>query len=92
MSHLRLVPGRDRVEWAWSGERLLDDVAWRVARSAADLLTTADLALVRECAADTCGWLFLDRSRNRSRRWCDMNVGGNRAKVRRHYLKTKGAA
>lgn len=62
---------------------LLDDALWAVARSAADLLTSpAALAQVRECAADTCGWLFLDRSKNGSRRWCDMKVCGNRAKVR----------
>jgi predicted RNA-binding Zn ribbon-like protein len=60
-------------------------------RSAAELLTSDELALVRECAADTCGWLFLDRSRNRSRRWCDMKVCGNRAKARRHYRRRKAA-
>jgi predicted RNA-binding Zn ribbon-like protein len=60
-----------------------------VARSAAELLASGDLALVRECDADTCRWLFLDRSRNRSRRWCDMKVCGNRAKVRRHYRRQR---
>jgi predicted RNA-binding Zn ribbon-like protein len=62
-----------------------------VVRSAAELLASGELALVRECAADTCGWLFLDRSRNRSRRWCDMKVCGNRAKARRHYRRQKAA-
>jgi predicted RNA-binding Zn ribbon-like protein len=62
----------------------VDDALWAVARSAADLLTSeVTLAQVRECAADTCGWLFLDRSKNGSRRWCDMRVCGNRAKVQR---------
>lgn len=36
-----------------------------------------------------CAWLFLDRSRNRSRTWCDMAVCGNREKARRHYLTRK---
>jgi predicted RNA-binding Zn ribbon-like protein len=43
------------------------------------------LLRVRACESDTCQWLFLDTSRNRSRRWCDMKVCGNRSKVRRFY-------
>lgn len=39
-----------------------------------------------------CGWLFLDRSKNRSRWWCDMTVCGNRAKASRHYRRSKGTA
>lgn len=61
--------------------RMLGPVAW----SAAELLAAGDLAAVRECAHPPCRWLFLDRSRNKSRRWCDMAVCGNRAKARRHY-------
>jgi predicted RNA-binding Zn ribbon-like protein len=56
---------------------------WLAARSAFDLLRSPDLDRVRECANHDCGWLFLDLSRNRSRKWCDMNTCGNRAKVRR---------
>jgi predicted RNA-binding Zn ribbon-like protein len=37
---------------------------------------------VKACVADDCRWAFYDRSRNRSGRWCDMAVCGNRAKVR----------
>jgi predicted RNA-binding Zn ribbon-like protein len=54
-----------------------------VVKSAVDLLTSADVDRVRSCAADTCEWLFLDTTKNRTRRWCDMKVCGNRAKVRR---------
>ena len=59
-------------------------ILWRVARSAADLLLSPALGLVRQCASDTCGWLFVDSTRNHQRRWCDMRGCGNRAKVRRH--------
>jgi predicted RNA-binding Zn ribbon-like protein len=62
---------------------------WPVARSAADLLTSQEQSRVRECAASDCGWLFLDLSRNRSRRWCDMETCGNRTKARRHYARSK---
>jgi len=56
---------------------------WPLSRSAAELLTSADLAFIRECQGEDCGWLFLDTSRNRTRRWCDMRDCGNLAKVRR---------
>ena len=60
-----------------------------VVRGALDLLTSEAKDRVRECHSTTCAWLFLDRSKNGSRRWCDMKVCGNRAKARRHYAKGK---
>src|SRR6185503_514632 len=54
-----------------------------VVRSAIDLLTSPDLDRVRTCAAAACAWLFLDTTKNRARRWCDMKTCGNREKVRR---------
>lgn len=77
--------------WEWKGDPdSLDRMLWPVARSAADLLTSGGLGRLRKCGADNCGWIFLDTTRNRSRRWCDMRVCGNRAKARRHYRRTKG--
>jgi predicted RNA-binding Zn ribbon-like protein len=38
---------------------------------------------------DQCGWLFMDDSKNGSRRWCSMQSCGNRAKAHRHYLRSK---
>jgi predicted RNA-binding Zn ribbon-like protein len=63
---------------------LFDRVAWSVARSATELLTSADLRHVHQCALETCGWLFLDVSKNKTRRWCAMKMCGNKAKVRHH--------
>jgi predicted RNA-binding Zn ribbon-like protein len=60
-----------------------------IARSAAELLTSETLSRVRECGGATCTWLFLDASRNRSRRWCSMESCGNRAKARRHYRRRR---
>lgn len=77
-------------EWSWPDAPLgLDRVAWWVARSASELLTSTDLTAVRECAGYDCGRLFLDGTKNRSRRWCDMASCGNRAKGRRHYERRK---
>lgn len=64
---------------------LLAPVLW----SAADLLARADRR-VRVCANPECQWLFLDRSKGGTRRWCDMRACGNRAKARRHYLRRTG--
>ena len=71
----------DLVIGAQPGQLLLD----RVAEAAVDLLTRVDLAALRACPPGEggCGWLFLDRSRARSRRWCVMEDCGARAKARR---------
>jgi predicted RNA-binding Zn ribbon-like protein len=72
--------------FAWTFDEqpaALDRVLWPIPLSAAELLTSSDLAKLRQCAGAECGWLFLDTSRNRRRQWCDMQDCGNRAKVRR---------
>ncbi len=76
------------VEYSWSSEEQLDAPTWRVAQAATDLLLS-DVGVVKECASDTCDWLFVDRSRNRTRRWCDMRECGNRAKVRRYHARLR---
>jgi len=85
MRWARVVREGQGFAWGWDGAAELDRILWPVARSAAELLTSPERERVGECAADTCGWLYLDTSKNRSRRWCDMKDCGNRAKVRRHY-------
>jgi predicted RNA-binding Zn ribbon-like protein len=75
--------------WAWSEENIeAEKILWILAREAANLLTSGDLKRVGECADDRgCGYLFIDTSRNHSRRWCSMESCGNRAKAKRHYQK-----
>jgi len=84
-THRRLIPDGTRLRWGWTAEarQSLDRLTHEVAISAVELLTSPRLEKVRECQAPDCAWLFLDASRNGSRRWCDMSVCGNRAKVRR---------
>lgn len=78
--------------WSWSPpESRLDQLVWPVVGSAAELLTSGEVPLVRECAGDHCSWLFVDRSRTRRRRWCDMKICGNRAKAKRHYDRRRPA-
>ena len=59
---------------------LLGPIAW----SALDLLRQGNFDRIKQCPAPGCGWLFLDRSKNNSRRWCDMATCGNRSKAKRH--------
>jgi len=85
-SHLHLIAEGGGFKWSLD-QRNPDSLMtplWLIAKSGVDLLVSGDLAKIRECAADNCGWLFMDRSRNQSRRWCDMKICGNREKVRRH--------
>jgi predicted RNA-binding Zn ribbon-like protein len=56
---------------------------WLLARSTADLLTSDEMSMLRECGNPECRWLFLDTSKNHTRRWCDMKICGNRMKARR---------
>jgi predicted RNA-binding Zn ribbon-like protein len=88
LSRLRVASQTGGFAWDWvDGDRALDCMLWPIARSAAELLTCPELFLVKQCAG--CGWLFVDRSRNHNRRWCDMRVCGNRAKVRSYYQRQR---
>jgi len=96
LSHLRVGDagaGAGEFGWRWDGgPDRLERVVWPVARSAAELLTSGEAAQIKECASETCSWLFVDRSRTHRRRWCDMKSCGNRAKARRHYRRKKAAS
>ncbi len=86
----RLERTRGGLSWRWRDDATdFERPLWPVAWSAGELLTSSELDRVRECAGAGCAWLFLDTSKNRTRRWCDMSICGNRAKARRHYAKVK---
>lgn len=74
--------------FAWLGKlRWVDALLGVVAEAAAELLTSQELGRMRICANEDCGWLFLDHSRSRPRKWCSMEDCGNRAKQRRFQEK-----
>jgi predicted RNA-binding Zn ribbon-like protein len=88
--HLRVSKPAAGFAWEWAAEReALDRMLWPVIQSAADVLHSGEVARVGRCGGRDCDWLFLDTSRNHSRRWCDMRGCGNRAKARRHYERQK---
>ncbi len=79
--------------WKWkAGKQIeLDQILWPIAKSAVDLLFSDIRAYVKECANESegCGWLFIDTSKNHSRRWCSMSDCGNRSKARSYYAREK---
>jgi predicted RNA-binding Zn ribbon-like protein len=88
LGKVKVAPTFKGPVWGWN-EETLETPVWPCLVSAAELLTSPLLGRVRECASDTCGWLFLDLSPNRSRRWCDMQSCGNRAKAKRFHSRHK---
>ncbi|HKI95088.1 MAG TPA: ABATE domain-containing protein [Gemmatimonadales bacterium] len=86
LTHLRLdaPPGGEMAEWTWDGrEGDLGWFLWPVIRQAADLLASEEATRIRMCDGKDCGWVYVDRSRNGLRRWCDMATCGTREKTRR---------
>ena len=90
MAHQRMRAQNGGFAYAWEEGVDLERVLWPVVRDAAELLVSGELRRVGKCCGESCDWLYLDTSRNRSRRWCDMQACGNRAKARRHYHRSKG--
>ncbi|HXV44721.1 MAG TPA: CGNR zinc finger domain-containing protein, partial [Anaerolineae bacterium] len=90
-ARLRVLATGEKFEWQWlQNMDALDGMLWPIAWSAADLLTSANLARVRQCArSEGCDWLFVDTSKNGSRRWCSMNLCGSRDKGRRFYRRKR---
>lgn len=92
--HMRLAspPSSSRGELTLGWQGLGDDLAsplWPVVWSAAQLLASDEASHIHVCAAPDCGWLYVDRSRNRLRRWCQMETCGTREKGRRRYRRAK---
>jgi predicted RNA-binding Zn ribbon-like protein len=86
--HRSLGSGDERLVWSWSGlEQQAELPLWKLAQSASDLLVSDDARRVKGCGDPTCRWLFLDLSKNHTRRWCDMKTCGNRMKARRHQAR-----
>ena len=84
LAHARLSPAASGFAWRWDAARApVEAVVGPLALSAVELLRSAEPARIKQCAGDHCGWLFLDTTKNNRRRWCEMEVCGNRAKQKR---------
>ena len=85
--------GVGALDWRWrirDGDlkALLRPTVW----AAAHLLTSSETQRIRTCARHGCGWLFIDRSRNHMRRWCEMKTCGTQEKSRRRAKRRQAIA
>lgn len=93
LTNAHLTPTEGGFAWSWAGPHPdptadLQSPLWSVARSAVDLLTTADPRRIKACpgvpgAPVACLWLFYDTSKSRTRRWCTMADCGGHTKAQR---------
>jgi len=92
IAHSRLQPVGGTFVWTWDPlDAPLQAILGPIALSALTLLTQADLTRIKQCRGDSCGWLFFDITKNKSRRWCEMEVCGNRAKQKRFHARQRRA-
>lgn len=66
-----------------------DDIPHLLAIASLEFLQSPELAVLRRCQNSACGWLFLDRSRSHTRRWCSSAECGNRDRVRRYAARRR---
>jgi predicted RNA-binding Zn ribbon-like protein len=89
VAHAALRPSEGGSKWSWAGTDAWSRVARPVAAAAAELLLWGELDRVKQCRAEDCGWVFFDKSKNGSRRWCSMQGCGSREKMRAQYRRKK---
>jgi predicted RNA-binding Zn ribbon-like protein len=85
--HGQFIREENSYTTAWKVDEALDGMLWPIVHSAGELLLSDELSQVKECPG--CGWLFLDTSKNQSRRWCSMNTCGARDKMRRYHKRQR---
>ncbi|MBW8747668.1 MAG: CGNR zinc finger domain-containing protein [Acidobacteria bacterium] len=75
----------NRLVWMWSPKSAgaIELPLWKLSVGAVTLLTSNHMSTLKACSNQECRWLFLDVSKSRSRRWCDMKLCGNRLKAKR---------
>lgn len=88
--HRQIVFAGGKFASRWNADDSFDRLLWPIAASAEDLLLDPELlGRLNQCPAEDCGWVFLDTSKNRSRRWCSMRTCGNLAKAHRHHARVR---
>lgn len=86
LKQAELALGGEAYTWTWKNTNQPEGIIWSVSQSAIELLTSPDVTRVKQCpGCGDCGWLFVDTSKNSSRKWCSMEGCGSRVKMRRQY-------
>lgn len=82
-----------QMEWGFSEVKdLVELPLWLLSLSTSDLMVSEQMLRLRSCDNQKCNWLFLDTSKNHTRRWCDMKICGNRMKARRFKAQHRGVS
>ena len=76
--------GRDGRSRLAADGATLDGALGRILAIVYSTMVAGNWSRLKACPRDVCGWIFYDRSRNSSSRWCAMSVCGNRTKTKRH--------
>jgi predicted RNA-binding Zn ribbon-like protein len=84
IQHAGVMSSSRQLSLAWDSSEL-DSPLWPVAEAAFRLLIGPEMERLKRCVA--CPWLFVDRSKNHSRRWCSMEICGTDEKMRRYVTK-----
>lgn len=88
--HLKFIPqGKDIVEVLDYNRLSGNDYLLPIIKSAKDLLISNDVKYIKGCP--NCGWIFLDRTKSNTRRWCNMKACGNKIKTRKYYRKVSAS-
>lgn len=87
MASSQLIRTEDRFSPRWKPDQTYEAILWPIIYSAGQILFSKEVTQVKECPS--CGWLFLDVSKNQTRRWCSMNTCGARDKMRRYHGKLR---
>ncbi len=91
LSRANLLAFEGRFAWSWRTRAApIEAVLGPISLSAMTTLLQADLTRIKQCQGEKCGWLFFDATKNKSRRWCEMEVCGNRAKQKRFGARARG--
>ena len=76
--------------WAWIDTQFtLETPGNRLVRALAELMRSEAIAKLSRCADDACGWVYLDTSPRRNRRWCAASDCGDRNRARAYYRRQK---
>ena len=90
LSRANLTPFGRRFAWSWAIRQTpIEAILGPISLSSMTTLLQADLSRIKQCQGEKCGWLFFDATKNKSRRWCEMEVCGNRAKQKRFDAKAR---
>jgi predicted RNA-binding Zn ribbon-like protein len=87
ISHGQLIKNDNHYSTTWNVGETFDALLWPIIYSTGELLLSEELRQVKACPG--CGWLFLDTSKNQSRRWCSMNTCGARDKMKRYHKRRR---